>query len=99
MRASFAPTAAEPTLALLSPRGGERLTIDPEQPAEAATFALRVAVTPAAEQVLWVIDGEPWALVEAPYAARWPLSPGVHRVRAELPWTTIRSEEGVIEVR
>jgi penicillin-binding protein 1C len=70
-----APTDAEPTLALLSPRGGERLTIDPEQPAEAATFALRVAVTPAAEQVLWVIDGEPWALVEAPYAARWPSEP------------------------
>ena len=94
-----APTDAEPSLTLLSPRGGERLTIDPEQPAEAATFALRVAVTPAADQVLWVIDGEPWALVEAPYAARWPLSPGVHRIRAELPWTTIRSDEVTIEVR
>jgi penicillin-binding protein 1C len=44
------------------------------------------------EQVLWTVDGEPFALAEHPYTVRWPLLPGEHRIQAELPYSQVRSQ-------
>lgn len=88
-----------PTLAIVSPEPDGAFARDPELPAELSTLPLRVAVDPPAEQVLWLVDGQPFAVVEAPYTARWPLTPGEHRFQAQIPWTGWVSEEVRVVVR
>jgi penicillin-binding protein 1C len=93
-QASFAPTVrrlaegARPQatrLSITSPENGLRLLRDPETPPETSTLALRVVVDPPSPQVLWVIDGRPFALVDHPYVTRWKLQPGAHVIQARLP--------------
>ena len=69
-----------------------RFVRDPEVPAELATLALKVNVDPPAPQVLWLVDDEPFKVVAYPYTARWPIIPGEHRFRAEVPYTDWRSD-------
>jgi penicillin-binding protein 1C len=85
-----------PQLSILSPAHGTRLIADPEAPAGRSTIALRVAVDPPVETVLWLVDGEPFAAVEHPYTVRWPLSAGAHRFQATVPHTGAAS--AVVEV-
>ncbi|MCU0647160.1 MAG: penicillin-binding protein 1C [Gemmatimonadaceae bacterium] len=72
-----AVAAAEPaTLALTSPRDGDRYELPAGEAAQYATIALRaVGARPAA--VRWFIDGRPYT------ARRWRLEPGTHVIRAE----------------
>ncbi len=48
-------------------------------------------VEPPVEQLVWYVDGEPFATVDRPYAARWPLAPGEHRIEARVPFSAARS--------
>jgi penicillin-binding protein 1C len=95
-----APPSARPTLASLvgppalsrparvsitAPADGERLLRDPETPAALATLALTAVVDPPVPQVVWLVDGRPWKLVDYPYAARWPLAAGEHVFQALVP--------------
>jgi penicillin-binding protein 1C len=86
-----------PNLRILSPRHGEHVLRDPETPH--ATLLLKVAVAGPAEQVVWYVDGEPFAVTDWPYTARWPLSPGSHRFEARVLYTTYRSPEVRIATR
>ncbi len=81
----------EPAVTITSPQDGSRVVADPEIPADMATIALSVEVDPPVDQVLWSVDGEPYALVEAPYTARWPMVPGEHVFQASVPFTDSRS--------
>jgi penicillin-binding protein 1C len=83
--------SAETVVRVLSPEPDARLYFDPETPPALATLALRAAVEPPVEQLVWYVDGRPVATVEAPYAARWRLEPGVHVAEARVPFTTTRS--------
>jgi penicillin-binding protein 1C len=91
--ASSASTlAAAGKLRITSPSAGQRLLFDPEVPRELATVALAVEIDrPAPIQILWRVDGEPFALKEFPFTARWPLTPGAHHIQAEVPGTGRRS--------
>ena len=55
-----------------------------------------MAVDPPVDEVLWVVDGVPFAVVAAPYATRWPLSPGEHTFEARLPWRPERSGSATV---
>ncbi|MCB9763091.1 MAG: transglycosylase domain-containing protein [Alphaproteobacteria bacterium] len=88
-----------PSLRVTAPSDGVKLIRDPEIPAPQATLALRAAVDPPVEQVVWYVDGEPFIVADYPYTARWPLTPGTHRIEARLPFTTLASEAVVVEVR
>lgn len=91
------PEVAEaPEIRIVSPRDGLSVLRDPEAPSAQATLALEAAVTPAVPQIVWYVDGEPLAVAEAPYTARWPVAPGVHRIQARIPYTDIVS--GTIQV-
>jgi len=68
-----------------------RLLRDPETPPETCTLALKVAIDPPAPQVLWVVDGRPYAVVAHPYVTRWRLRPGEHVIQARLPNTPTAS--------
>ncbi len=85
-------------LTITSPRGGERLLLDPEAPAAASSLALRVTAAGGAEQVVWYVDGHPWATVDRPFTARWPLQPGEHSFEARLPFANVRSRRVTVVV-
>lgn len=36
-------------------------------------------------QVIWVIDGEPFALADPDDTVYWPMRPGAHRIQLRLP--------------
>ena len=88
--------ATLPQLSLLSPAPNIRLVIDPESPPSRSTLALRVSVDPPVENVLWLVDGQPFATAGHPYTVRWPLIPGAHRFQATVPHTEAAS--AVVEV-
>lgn len=80
------------TLRVVSPPDGLNVTPDPEVPSAQATLALEVEVQGEVPQVLWTVDGEPLALVDPPFTARWRVTPGLHRIEARIPHTEVRSE-------
>lgn len=84
-------------LEITSPVQGERLLFDPETPRQRNTLALRVVVDPPVPQVVWYVDGQPFATVDYPFSTRWPLAPGEHAFQARVPFTDLRS--GVVRVR
>lgn len=91
-RSGLSRVAEKPIrLAVESPADGLRLLVDPETPAGLSTVALRVDVDPLPTEVLWWVDDMPFALVGAPFEARWPIEAGEHVVQAEIPATGQRS--------
>lgn len=89
--AAPALTEAAPEVRIVSPTDGLNVLPDPEAPKGQATLALEAEVQGGPPQILWTVDGEPLALVDAPYTARWPVTPGIHRIEARIPYTPIRS--------
>lgn len=81
--------AEAPTVRITTPRSGERYAADSED--AGTTVGLEADVDPQVPQVVWVIDGEPFATVDWPYATRWPITPGEHRIEARVPFTTAKS--------
>ncbi|MBU1899119.1 glycosyl transferase, partial [Myxococcota bacterium] len=76
---------------LLTPRPNLRLRLDPDAPAALSTLKLQATVEPPVEQVVFYVDGRPFAVVDPPYTARWPLRPGAHVIEARLPFSDLRS--------
>lgn len=93
-RLSIAPTAESPLCAtsffierrvtIREPRSMSRYLFDPDTPRELSTVRLAASVTPATEEVVWLVDNEPIARVGYPHEVRWPLTPGRHTIRARL---------------
>jgi penicillin-binding protein 1C len=81
-----------PVVRIVTPANGEHLIRDPEAPAGQATLALQATVDPPVGQLLWLVDGEPFAVVDYPYATRWPLSAGEHHFEARVPFTEVGSK-------
>lgn len=80
-------------LHITAPQPDLRLTPDPEAPDGQSTLALRVEVEPRVDQILWLVDGRPWRVVDYPYTARWPLEPGEHHLQAQVPWTDMVAQD------
>ncbi|MEO1084036.1 MAG: penicillin-binding transpeptidase domain-containing protein, partial [Acidobacteriota bacterium] len=91
------PVRPPATLRITSPREGLHLFLDPEMPASRNTLALTAVVDPPPAEILWKVNGEPFALAKYPFVERWPLLPGDHTIQAEIPFTDIRSP--VVTVR
>jgi penicillin-binding protein 1C len=48
-------------------------------------LALKAQVEPRVPQVVWYVDGEPFAVTDPDLPVFWPMSPGVHRFQLKLP--------------
>ncbi len=93
-RLAVAPTQESPLcptsgelprkVSIREPRSQARFLFDPDTPREFATVRLAASVSPATEEVVWLVDGEPVARVGYPHEVRWPLAPGTHTIRAAL---------------
>lgn len=81
-----------PAVRVVTPRSGERFLRDAEIAAELSSIPLRATVEPAVSQLVWYVDGEPFAVVGPPYEVRWPLEPGEHVFEARVPYTPYHSE-------
>ena len=49
-------------------------------------MALRAVVDPPANEVVWYVDGQPFATAPYPYTTRWRLQPGEHTFQVRLPF-------------
>ncbi len=78
-------------LSVVSPVDGAEVTRDPEAPPGMSSLRLSVSVHPPVDQVVWYVDGAPYAVVGPPYEARWALAPGEHVFEAGLPWRPEKS--------
>ena len=85
-------------LTIVSPAVGARLLRDPEMPSESTTLSLRAIAEPAVPELVWYVDGRPWALERPPYSARWPVSPGVHTFQVGVPLTPLRSKPVTVRI-
>lgn len=80
-----APTSEEVTLAVTTPEHNSRIWRNLEQPPSLNKIALKAKTTPHVEQVVWYVDGQPFAVADPEQATFWPLQPGEHRIQARLP--------------
>jgi penicillin-binding protein 1C len=93
-RLALAPTAFSPlcpgefvdrpAIAIREPRPRSRYLFDPDTPRELSTVRFAAAVSPANEEIVWLVDGAPVAKVGYPHELRWHLPPGQHVIRARL---------------
>lgn len=94
-----APIDVSSVVAVATPRRGDHFVRDPAVPVSAATIGLSVTVDPPVPQVVWYVDGEPYATVDYPYETRWTLVPGEHRFEARVPFTEISSRSVRVTVQ
>jgi len=71
-------------ISIREPSRGARYLWDPATPAGFSTVRFWADVTPADEEIVWLVDGVPMAKVGYPHEYRWPLSPGNHTVAAAM---------------
>jgi len=83
---------------ITSPANGLRVLRDPETPADNATLALKAVVSPAAREIVWWVDGEPYATAPYPYTVRWKVTPGEHTFVARLPFVRLASPGVTVRV-
>ena len=81
-----------------APADGSRLMLDPDTPHEFQSLALQASVTPAVPELVWYVDGAPFARAEYPYTARWALQPGTHRFQARFPNAAVASAPVTVTV-
>ncbi len=80
----LAEAAETGALAIATPEHNMRIWRNPEQPANLNRLALKLATGAGDAQILWLVDGAPFALAQADETVFWPMAPGVHRIQARL---------------
>jgi penicillin-binding protein 1C len=78
-------------LAVVAPENNSRIWINPDMPAQAGRIALKAVVEPKVPQIVWYVDGEPFALSDPDRPVYWPLAKGAHRFQIGLPLQPARS--------
>lgn len=78
MRAAETPARIE----IASPEHDTRLWRNPEQPAALNKIALKARVGAGVEQIVWYVDGAPFAVTDPDRTVYWPMRPGAHRFQA-----------------
>ena len=84
-------------LVITRPRDGEVYVIEPGYDRETQTLRLSAQAESLVESITWRVNGRRVARASWPYAADWPLEPGVHKVSVSAPGQ--RPHEVTVEVR
>jgi penicillin-binding protein 1C len=80
-----APSPGPVRLAIAAPEDDSHLWRNPETPAALDRLALKAVVEPHVAQVVWYVDGEPFAMTDPDKPVLWPIKPGAHRFQLRLP--------------
>lgn len=83
-------TGAAP-LVIATPEHNTHIWRNPEQPERFNRLALKLAPTGADAQIVWSIDGEPFATAQSSETVFWPMTPGRHRIQARLALAPVAS--------
>ncbi len=83
--AGTAPARAPPRLRITHPEPDQHVWRNPEAPAALNRLVLRAAAEPPVAQLVWLVDGQPVAVLASDQPYHWPLSPGRHRFEVRLP--------------
>jgi penicillin-binding protein 1C len=83
-------TGAAP-LVIATPEHNTHIWRNPEQPERFNRLALKLAPSGADAQIVWTIDGEPFATAQANETVFWPMTPGRHRIQARLALAPVAS--------
>lgn len=78
-------------LVIATPEHNTHIWRNPEQPARFNRLALKLAPSGADAQIVWTIDGEPFATAQADETVFWPMTPGRHRIQARLALAPVAS--------
>jgi penicillin-binding protein 1C len=73
-------------LSIAAPEHNSRLWRNPELPPRLNRLMLRAVVEPRVPQVVWYVDGEPFAVTDPDQPVAWPMTPGAHRFQLRLPF-------------
>ena len=79
-------------LIVSTPENNSRIWAKPEQPTTLNRLVLKARVEPRVEQIVWYVDGEPFAITDPDQPVYWPMRPGSHRFQARLPLRTGNSK-------
>ena len=82
--AAAAPPQA-PAIRIVSPERDTHIWRNPDAPPGLARIALKAKVDPGVRQVVWMVDGEPFATSDPDQPVLWPLQKGVHHFQLKLP--------------
>ena len=85
-RATGAGDAGSIRLSIAAPEQDAHLWRNPEVPAALDRLALRAVAQPHVAQIVWYVDGEPFAVADPDRTVYWPLLPGVHRFEIRRPF-------------
>jgi penicillin-binding protein 1C len=72
-------------LSIATPEDNSHLWRNPETPPSLDRLALKAVVEPHVAQVVWYVDGEPFAVSDPDTPVLWPIKPGTHRFQLRLP--------------
>ena len=72
-------------IAVLSPENNTHIWRNPDAPPGLARIALKAVVSPKAEQVVWYVDGAPFAITDPDKTVMWKLEKGTHTFQLRLP--------------
>ena len=93
-----ASASGDVRLIVSTPENNSRIWTNPEQPAALNRLALKARVEPRVEQIVWYVDGEPFAITDPDRPVYWPMRPGTHRIQARLPLQTGASKAVYVTV-
>ncbi|MBI5313692.1 MAG: transglycosylase domain-containing protein [Methylocystis sp.] len=85
------PATVSTPLVIATPEHNTHIWRNPEQPERFNRLALKLAPTAADSQIVWTIDGEPFATAQAGETVFWPMTPGRHRIQARLALAPVAS--------
>jgi penicillin-binding protein 1C len=89
--ASYSLAAGAAPLVIATPEHNTHIWRNPEQPERLNRLALKLAPTDKDAQIVWTIDGEPFATAQADETVFWPMTPGRHRIQARLALAPVAS--------
>ncbi|MGA2639174.1 hypothetical protein [Methylocella sp.] len=72
-------------LSIASPENDSRIWRNPDAPPALGRIALKALVEPRAAQVVWYVDGAPFAVSDPDKPLFWPLQKGAHEFQLQLP--------------
>ncbi|SED73919.1 penicillin-binding protein 1C [Rhizobiales bacterium GAS188] len=72
-------------LSVSAPENNSHIWRNPDAPAALNRIALKAVVDPPVPQIVWYVDGEPFAITDPDKPVYWPVLPGAHRFQIRLP--------------
>jgi penicillin-binding protein 1C len=83
--ADAAPSGEAVRLTIASPENNSRIWNNPETPPALNRIALKAVVEPRVPQVVWYVDGQPFAVADPDQPVFWTIKPGAHSFQLRLP--------------